>query len=98
MRNLLASIVPVSVVSAAMAAPHVRRVTGTVERVIHAQGPCGGGVAITHEQMREWEAKAQRLPLARTAFTVFTGDRYMGKPVMRFKTDRSARFAVLLPE
>ena len=91
MRIVLASVLAASVVSVAVAAPRVRRVTGTVERVIHAQGPCGGGVAITREQMQEWQAKAQRFPLAKATFTLFAGDKHVGKPVMRFKTDRAGR-------
>ena len=76
----------------------VRRVTGTVERVIHAQGPCHGGIAVTDEEMQEWEAKTQRIPLARSTFTVFAGNRHVGKPVTRFKTDRAGGFEVRLPE
>ena len=57
MRIALASTLVATVASVAMAAPRVRRVTGTVERVIHAQGPCRGGVAITGEEMQEWQAK-----------------------------------------
>jgi hypothetical protein len=82
----------------AVAAPRVQRVTGTVERVIHAQGPCRGGVAITREEMAEWQAKTQRFPLAKAIFTVFAGDQHVGKPVTRFKTDRAGRFEVRLPE
>ncbi len=85
-------------ISAATAGSPARRVTGTVERVIHAQGPCRGGVAVTREEMEEVEAKAQHIPLAKTTFTVFAGHRHVGKPVTRFKTDRAARFDVSLPE
>jgi hypothetical protein len=94
----LALLLAASVVSVASAAPRVRRVTGTAERAIHAQGPCSGGVAVTDEQMQEWEAKTQRFPLAKTTFTVFAGNRHIGKPVTRFKTDRAGRFNVSLPE
>jgi hypothetical protein len=85
-------------ISAATGASSARRVTGTVERVIHAQGPCRGGVAVTREELDEVEAKAQHIPLAKTTFTVFAGRRHVGKPVTRFKTDRAARFEVDLPE
>ena len=98
MRIALASTLVAAVASVAMAAPRVRRVAGTVERVIHAQGPCRGGVAITGEEMQEWQAKTQRSPIARTTFTVFAGDRHVGKPLARFKTDRAGRFDVRLPE
>lgn len=98
MRIALALIVAATVASVAVAAPRVRRVTGTAERVIHAQGPCGGGVAITREAMAEWQAKSQRIPLLKATFTVFAGDKHVGKPVARFKTDRSGRFDVRLPE
>jgi hypothetical protein len=79
------------------ATPVAQRVTGTVERVIHAQGPCRGGAAITREEMAEWHAKEQRFPLARETFTLFAGDKHAGKPVTRFKTDRVGRFDVSLP-
>jgi hypothetical protein len=85
-------------VSATTPAPRARRVTGTAERAIHAQGPCRGGVRVTDEEMQEWAAKTQRTPLAKTTFTVFSGQRRAGKPVARFKTDRAARFEVRLPE
>jgi hypothetical protein len=99
MRIGLALTLAASVVSlTATAVPRVRRVTGTAERAIHAQGPCQGGVAVSDEQMQEWEAKTQRSPLAKTTFTVFAGDRRAGKPVTRFKTDRAGRFQVRLPE
>jgi len=98
MRFGLALTLVASAASLAAAAPRVRRVTGTVERAIHAQGPCRGGVAVTHDEMREWAAKTQRFPLATTTFTVFAGDRHVGKPVTRFKTDRAGRFEVRLPE
>jgi hypothetical protein len=98
-RIVVASILAATVGSAALAAPRVlRRVTGTVERVIHAQGPCHGGVAVTDEEMREWEAKTQRSPIAKTTFTVFAGNRFVGKPVTRFKTDGAGRFDASLPE
>jgi hypothetical protein len=83
---------------AAAAAPRVRRVTGTAERAIHGQGPCRGGVAVTNEEMQEWAARTQRAPLAKTTFTVFAGNRHVGKPLTRFKTDRAGRFEVRLPE
>src|SRR5262249_29373334 len=97
---LTASILAATVMSAAVALtmPRVRRLTGTIERVIHAQGPCRGGVAVTREEMEEVEAKARRFPIARSTFTVFAGDRHVGKPVMRFRTDRAGRFEVRLPE
>jgi hypothetical protein len=98
MRIALALALAPAVVSVAMAAPRVRRVTGTAERAIHAQGPCRGGVAVTNEEMQEWAAKTQRFPLAKTAFTVFAGQKRVGKPVIRFKTDRAGRFEVRLPE
>jgi hypothetical protein len=99
MRIVLASMLAASVLSVAAAdAPPVRRVTGTVERVIHAQGPCRGGVAVTREEMEEVEAKAQRFAIARATFTVFAGRRHVGKPVTRFKTDRAGRFDVSLAE
>ncbi len=97
-RIVLASVVAGSVASAAPAAAPVRRVTGTAERLIHAQGPCGGGAAITREQMEEWHAKTQRISLAKATFTVFAGHKHVGKPVTRFKTDRAGRFEVQLPE
>jgi hypothetical protein len=82
-----------------LAAPRpVRRVTGTVERAIHAQGPCQGGVRVTDEEMQEWAAKTQRSPIAKSTFTVFAGTRRVGKVVTRFKTDRAGRFEVRLPE
>jgi len=98
MRIALALTLAASVVSVAAAAPRVRRLTGTAERAIHAQGPCSGGVAVSHEQMQELAAKTQRFPLAKTTFTVFAGGRRVGKPVTRFKTDRAGRFEVRLPE
>ena len=98
MRTASALILAMAVASVAMAAPVVRRVTGTVERAMHAQGPCGGGAAISNERMQEWAAKTRRFPLAKTTFTVFAGDKRAGKPVMRFKTDRAGRFEVRLPE
>ena len=73
MRIALALLLAATVASVAMAAPRVRRVLGTVERVIHAQGPCRGGVAITHAEMQQWAAETQRSPLAKTTFTVFAG-------------------------
>jgi hypothetical protein len=87
-------------VSAAMAAPPrpLRRLTGTVERAIHAQGPCRGGVRVTDEEMQEWQAKTQRFPIAKSTFTVFAGNRRVGKPVTRFKTDRAGRFEAQLPD
>jgi hypothetical protein len=95
----LVSIFAAGAVSVAMAAagPRVWRVTGTAERAIHAQGPCRGGVRVTDEEMQEWAAKTQHIPLAKTTFTVFAGNRRVGKPVMRFKTDGAGRFDVLLP-
>jgi len=99
MRIVLPSILAACLASAAPAAPPVvRRVAGTVERVIHAQGPCRGGVRVTDEEMEEWAAKTQRFPLASATFTVFAGNRRAGKPVMRFKTDRAGRFEVRLPD
>ena len=98
---LIASTFLAGVVSAAGATAAqrvVQRVTGTVERAIHAQGPCRGGVAVTNEEMQEWEAKTQRFPLPKTTFTVFAGERHIGKPVARFKTDRAGRFEIRLPE
>ena len=86
------------IAAAAVAEPNVRRVKGTVERVLHAQGPCRGGVAVTREEMDEVEAKTQRFRLANATFTVFAGSRHDGKPVTRFKTDRAGRFDVALPE
>src|SRR5262245_24823941 len=98
-RFALALCVPLGVVSVAAAAPRVvRRVTGTAERAIHAQGPCRGGVRVTDEEMREWAAKTEHIPLVKTTFTVFAGNRHEGKPLTRFKTDRAARFDVRLPE
>jgi hypothetical protein len=98
-RIAVVSILAASVVSAAAASPRVaRRVTGTVERVIHAQGPCRGGVRVTEEEMQEWAAKTQHLPIAKATFTVFAGHQFVGKPVTRFKTDGAARFEVSLPE
>jgi hypothetical protein len=88
----------ISMAPAAPRAPRVQRVSGAVERLVHAQGPCRGGAAITREDMSEWQAKDQRVPLGQTTFTVFAGDRRVGKPVMRFKTDRAGRFDVRLPE
>jgi hypothetical protein len=87
-----------TMVSVGAAAPRVQRVTGIVERVVHAQGPCRGGAAITHEEIAESEAKSQRFPLGKGTFTVFAGDKYVGRPVTRFKTDRSGRFEARLPE
>ena len=87
-----------TLVSVAVAAPRLGRVTGTAERAIHARGPCGGGARVTDEQMQEWAAKTQRFPLAKTAFTVFAGYQRAGRPVTRFKTDRAGRFEVRLPE
>jgi hypothetical protein len=87
-----------AVASLVSAAPRVLRVTGTVERAIHAQGPCRGGVRVTNEEMEAWEAKTQRSPLAKSTFTVFAGQRRVGKPVTRFKTDGAGRFEVRLPE
>src|SRR5262245_23581528 len=99
MRIVVASILAATGASAALAAPRVpRRVTGTVERVIHAQGPCHGGVRVTDEEMREWESRSQHLPIAKTTFTVFAGNQFVGKPLARFKTDSAARFEVSLPE
>ena len=63
MRIALALTLAATVASVAVAAPRMRRVTGTVERVVHAQGPCGGGAAITREAMAEWQAKSERVPL-----------------------------------
>lgn len=86
-------------ISEAAAAPRaVRRLTGTVERAIHAQGPCRGGVRVTDEEMQEWEAKTQRFPIAKSTFTVFAGNRRVGKPLMRFKTDGAGRFDIRLPD
>jgi hypothetical protein len=82
----------------AAAAARVQRVTGTVERVVHAQGPCRGGAAITREELAEVRARTERSLLGKTTFTVFAGDRHAGRPVTRFKTDRSGRFEVRLPE
>jgi hypothetical protein len=97
-RIAVASILVATAAAATPAAPRVpQRVTGTVERVIHAQGPCRGGVRVTDEEMREWEAKTQHLPIAKTTFTVFAGHQFVGKPVTRFKTDGAARFEVSLP-
>jgi hypothetical protein len=48
--------------------------------------------------MQEWAAKTQRSPLGNATFTVFAGNRRVGKPVTRFKTDRAARFEVRLPD
>jgi hypothetical protein len=98
-RIVAASILAAAAASAALAAPRaVRRVTGTVERVIHAQGPCHGGIRVTDEEMQEWEARSQHLPIAKTTFTVFAGNQFVGKPVTRFKTDGASRFEVSLPE
>ena len=94
----LALTLAATVASVAIAAPRLRRVTGTAERLIHAQGPCGGGAAITREAMAEWQAKSQHIPLLKATFTVFAGDKHVGKPVTRFKTDRAGRFDVRLPE
>lgn len=97
-RLALAVCVPFAVSAVAAAAPRaVRRVAGTVERAIHAQA-CHGGIRVTDEEMREWEAKTQRFPLAKSAFTVFAGNQRVGKPVARFKTDRAGRFEVHLPD
>jgi hypothetical protein len=85
-------------VSMAVAGPRARRVTGTAEHVVHAQGPCRGGAAITREEMAELRARDERTLLGQATFTVFAGDRHVGKPVLRFKTDRSGRFDVRLPE
>ena len=98
MRIALALTLAATVASVAVAAPRLRRVTGSAERVFHAQGPCGGGAAITREAMEEWQAKSQRVPLLKTTFTVFAGDKHVGRPVTRFKTDRAGRFDVRLPE
>src|SRR5262245_42641200 len=97
-RIVLALALVAGVASAATAPALARRVTGTAERLIHAQGPCRGGVAITHEEMAEWQAKTQRIVLAKAVFTVFAGYKHVGKPVTRFKTDRAGRFEVSLPE
>ena len=98
MRIALALALAAIVASVALAAaPRLRRVTGTAERVVHAQGPCGGGAAITREAMAEWRAKSERVPLMKTTFTVFAGDKRAGRPVTRFKTDRAGRFDVRLP-
>lgn len=85
-----------AVVASGAAAPP-QHVTGSVERVIHAQGPCRGGVAVTREELDEVAAKTQRIRLGNATFTVFAGSKHVGKPVTRFKTDRSARFEVDLP-
>src|SRR5262245_34417167 len=53
MTALVASILAASTVATAAAAPRVLRVTGTVERAIHARGPCRGGVRVTDEEMQE---------------------------------------------
>jgi len=98
MRIALALALAATAASLAVAAPRLRRVTGTAERVVHAPGPCGGGAAITREAMAEWQAKSERVPLLKTTFTVFAGDKHVGKPVTRFKTDRAGRFDVRLPE
>ena len=97
-RIALASILAASAISVATAAPRAWRVTGTAERAIHAQGPCRGGVAVTDEEIQEWNAKTERTPLVKTTFTVFAGNRRAGKPVMRFQTDRAGRFDVRLPQ
>ena len=98
-RIAIASILATSGAWAGAAAPRIpRRVTGTVERVIHAQGPCHGGVRVTDDEMQEWEAKTQHLPIAKSTLTVFAGHQFVGKPVTRFKTDGAARFEVSLPE
>jgi hypothetical protein len=94
----LALAAAVASVAVATAAPRARRVTGTVERAIHAQGPCRGGVRVTNEEMEAWAAKTQRFPLAKSTFTVFAGQGHVGKPVTRFKTDGAGRFEVRLPE
>jgi hypothetical protein len=96
--SIFGSILVAGAVSVAAAAPRVRRLTGTVERAIHAQGPCRGGVAVTNKEMEEWDAKTERSPIAKTTFTIFAGNRRVGKPVTRFKTDGAGRFAVNLPE
>jgi hypothetical protein len=93
-----APILVAGIAAVAVAEPAVGRVKGTIERVIHAQGPCRGGVAVTREEMEEVEAKTQRLRLANATFTVFAGRRHAGKPVTRFRTDRAGRFEVALPE
>ena len=98
MRIILASILAATVASTAPAPRPVRRVTGTAERTIHAQGPCRGGVAVTREELDEVAAKTQHIPLTRATFTIFAGSRHVGKPLMRFKTDRTGRFEVNLPE
>ena len=90
--------VAAAAISAATGVSAPRRVTGSVERVIHAQGPCRGGVAVTREEMEEVAAKTQHIPLAKATFTVFAGHKHVGKPVTRFTTDRAARFEVTLPE
>jgi len=98
-RFALALCVSVGGISVAAAAPRaVRHLTGTAERAIHAQGPCRGGVRVTNEEMQEWAAKTEHIPLVKTTFTVFAGNRHEGKPVARFKTDRAGRFDVRLPE
>jgi len=97
MRFVLASILGATVVSAA-ATPAVRRVTGRIERVIHAPGPCRGGVAVTREEIEEVEAKTRHLRLTNAIFTIFAGRQHVGRPLMTFRTDRAARFDVSLPE
>jgi len=96
--SVVVSLLAACAATVAAAAPRARRVTGTVERAIHAQGPCRGGVRVTNEEMEEWQAKTQRSTIAKTTFTVFAGNRRVGKPVTRFKTDGAGRFAVSLPE
>jgi hypothetical protein len=96
---LIAVTLGATVVSGADAAapPPPQHVTGSVERVVHAQGPCRGGVAVTREELDEVAAKTQRFPLRNATFTVFAGDKHVGKPLTRFTTDRAARFATDLP-
>jgi hypothetical protein len=91
----IAGLIAVALASGAAAPP--QHVTGSVERVIHAQGPCRGGVAVTREELDEVAAKTQRIALRNATFTVFAGSKHVGKPVTRFKTDRAARFEVDLP-
>ena len=96
--GLIAVTLSAAVASGAAAPPPPpQHVTGSVERVVHAQGPCRGGVAVTREELDEVAAKTQHIPLRNATFTIFAGDKHVGKPLTRFTTDRAARFAVDLP-
>jgi len=97
--GLIAVTLSATIVSGADAAAPAppQHVTGSVERVVHAQGPCRGGVAVTREELDEVAAKTQHIPLRNATFTIFAGDKHVGKPLTRFTTDRAARFAVDLP-